>query len=211
MANFKFRINGLMNGVYGWSMGFQATAVTDVVTAATTLQGAFETWWNTTTDGFKNYIFTDITGTTCQASAHNASWQLISKQVETLTLNAGLGATGSLPYYVSPFHRFFGASDTKSDRGGMHMPATAIGTLTLGKMDAAFLASQQIIWPAFWSNMSALTAFTLVSYNKHTNKQGDPPFTNHNITDTETSDKPGTVRARVRKQRPIYGTAIPVP
>jgi hypothetical protein len=106
---------------------------------------------------------------------------------------------------------FSGVANDGSHRGHMKLPAPSNDALDGLVFSTAFVGHVSTRLEQFLTDMSALTAFTMVSYNRHTNKMGDPPFTIHALTDAEVSDKPGTNRQRNRKQIPTYGADEPIP
>lgn len=210
MTNFIARVRGLYGGTSLWTYGFKFTANTDVNTAAVTLKNATQSFWNVAVNGYKIYTTTAVATTDVIAYACNANWRTTAKNKQLLVVT-GTDANPSLSFDTCCNHMLFGAEDNGTDRGHIALPTPAVDALVAQKWSAAFLASQQIIWAQFWTDMSALTAFQVVVYNRHVNKLGDPPFTNHLIADSQTSDKPGTQRRRQRKVIPVYGAAIPIP
>lgn len=210
MTNLSARVFGLYAGAFEWSYGFHFTSTTDVSSAATTLHDATNAFWTVATNGYQHYCFTDVAVTSVQTKVYNASWQMTGKKSLALAIT-GDGATASLAFTTCVNHRLLATSGMKGQDGHIKLPTPRIGAISAHLLSAALLASQQIIWLQFWTDMSALTGFQLVTFNRHTNKFGDPPFTNHLIGSTETSDKPGTARMRTRKVVPTFGTPIPVP
>lgn len=208
MTNFQARVFGEYAGLLEWSYGFKFTAVTDVSSAATTLHDATSTFWTTTTDGYQHYCYTDVAVTSVQASTHDANWRLNGKKSLALAVT-GDGATGSLAFNTAVNVALVSTNDIKAENGRMMLPTPREGALVAHVWSAAFITSLEAIFSQFWTDMSALTAFQVVTFNKLTNKLGDPPFTNHAIVDSKPSNKPASQRRRTRKQFAVYGTESP--
>ncbi|AXH78899.1 MAG: hypothetical protein [Circular genetic element sp.] len=210
MTNFAFRVFGEYAGTFEWSYGFKATATTDIGTAATTLHDATSTFWTTATNGYQHYTFTDVAVTSVQASIHDANWKLTGKQSQALAIT-GDGSGASLPFDTAVNIALVSTNDVKAYNGRIKLPTPLQSTVAAHVFDAAFITSLEAIFSQFWTDMSALTAFQVVTFNRFTNRFGDAPFTNHDIADSKPSNKPATQRNRVRKQLPVYGTTSPIP
>jgi len=211
MANFKARIRGKFASAYEWSYGFNFTANTDVATAAATLHDATQTFWNTATTGYAHLCSATTATTDVTAYICNASWRSTNKKRVAFAV-VGDDAENSLSMATAVnIFLFSGDANDGSHRGHIKLPAPAIDALDGVVFSTTFVNAVTTRIEQFWTDMSALTAFTTVSYNRHTNKQGDPPFTNHALTDSEVSAKPGTNRQRSRKQIPTYGADEPIP
>lgn len=211
MANFKARVVGTFNSTFEWSYGFNFTANTDVATAATTLHDATQGFWNTATSGYAHHCASTTATTKVIAYLCNASWRSTNKHVAAFA-TVGDNATNSLPIATAVnIFTFSSAANDKSHRGHIKLPAPAIDAMDGIVWDSTFVGHVSTRLEQFLTDMSALTGFTMVSYNRHTNQMGDPPFTNHSLTDAEVSAKPGSNRQRDRKQIPTYGTDEPIP
>lgn len=211
MANFKARVRGLFGGSREWSYGFNFTANTDVATAATTLHDATQGFWNTATSGYAHLCSATTTTTDVTAYLCNASWRSTNKKRVAFAV-AGDDAANSLAIATAVnIFMFSGVANDGSHRGHMKLPAPSNDALDGLVFSTAFVGHVSTRLEQFLTDMSALTAFTMVSYNRHTNKMGDPPFTIHALTDAEVSNKPGTNRQRNRKQIPTYGADEPIP
>jgi len=208
MANFQARVFGQYAGTLEWSYGFKFTANTDVNSAATTLHDATSAFWTVATNGYQHYCFTDVAVTSVQASLHNASWRLTGKADQALAIT-GDGATASLSFNTAVNIALVSTNNIKGENGRIMLPTPRVGAIAAHVWSSAFITSLETIFSQFWTDMSALTAFQVVTYNRFTNKLGDPPFTNHNIVDSKPSNKPASQRRRTRKQLSIYGTDSP--
>jgi len=211
MANFKARVKGLFGGSLEWSYGFNFTANTDVATAATTLHDATQGFWNTATSGYAHLCSATTTTTTVTAYLCNASWRSTNKKILAFAV-AGDDAANSLSVATAVnIFTFSAAANDGSHRGHIKLPAPSIDALDGLVYSDAFVGHVSTRLEQFLTDMSALAAFTMVSYNRHTNRLGDPPFTNHPLTDAEVSKKPGSNRQRNRKQAVTYGADEPIP
>jgi len=211
MANFKARVSGTFNSSLQWSYGFNFTANTDVATAATTLHDATQGFWNTATSGYAHLCASTTATTHVTAYLCNASWRATNKKVVAFA-SVGDDANNTLDVATAVnIYTFSSAANDKSHRGHIKLPAPAIDALDGIFWDATFVTRVSTRLEQFLTDMSALTAFTMVSYNRHTNLMGDPPFTNHPLTDAEVSVKPGSNRQRNRKQLVTYGADEPIP
>lgn len=206
----KFRVFGQYAGAFQWSYGFNATANVSTSAAATTLHDATNSFWTVATNGYQHYTFTDVAVTSVQASSHDASWRLTGKSDLALAI-IGSGTGASLPFNTSVNIHLVSTNNIKAYNGRISLPTPLQSTVAAHVYTSAFITSLEAIWSQFWTDMNALTGFQVVTYNKHVNRFGDPPFTNHPMADSEPSNKPGTQRNRTRKQLAVYGTESPIP
>lgn len=97
---------------------------------------------------------------------------------------------------------FSGAADAPSDRGRMFLPPPAADVFTADIWTSAFLNSLKLVFDPFFTTLNGLAGYQQVTFNRHTNKLGEPPFTNHVITNYAIGNKPAVQRRRTRKTRP---------
>lgn len=208
MTIYKCRIRGQYNAVTNWSFGFHCEATAAESGVNSTLTSAWTALWNDATNGYGKFCTSAVTSTFAETATLNPSLRLLTKTSASLAL-AGTATGSNLPLQITPLICFTGAQDTKSDRGRMRLPVVAETEFQGGVWLAAFLTSLGTVFQTFWNSMNALAGFQVTSYNRVTNKQGDPPFTKHVLTNWNIPDHPGTARMRTRKivpARPQTGT-----
>lgn len=199
MANFKLRIRGQFSASLNWSCGFNCTASELTSTVSSTLASSWTTFWNTATNGYANLCTSAVTVFSADAYQMSSTWQMMSKVSTTLSL-VGTASGDSMPFNTTPVIHLFNPAQPSSEQGWIKLPAAAESQAAGDVYSSAFLTSLATVLAVFWSNMSALTAFQPVTYNRRTNKQGDPPFTLHTLTNNELTSKVYTLRQRTRKQ-----------
>jgi hypothetical protein len=207
MANYRLRISGALPQSLSWSTGFNMVSSAGLSTVASTLDSAWNTLWTDATGGLTKWVHSDITTIETEAILVNSTWRTVTK-LPTPRALAGTNAniTGNLA--SSPYVAFTGANDTKSDRGRMKFPPFAADQISAGLILNATVDAFAVVITAFMTTMSGLAGAEIVSTNRITNKQGDAPFTTHQLTGGTFSNRPGTERARERKLKATHSAAV---
>lgn len=201
MTLYEVRAQGLYGGTSSWSFGylFNSTALIDAVESA--WDGAVSTFWNTTTNGYKNYTNADVTLVDTLTYVLNSSEVVLDKRV-TANARVGINAHDSLSFNTAVWINHYGLSDTKSDRGGFYLPTPSNDTLVGEIWTSAFQTSVKAVLDPMFVTMRALAGYSAVKINKHTNKQGDPPGTQHAVSAWKMGNKPAAQRRRTKKRKP---------
>lgn len=208
MTLYEVRARGLYGGSSSWSFGYLLNSTEAASSVASTFNGAITTWWTTATDGYANLCNADVTLVDTVTYTLNTSKVVLDKIV-TANAQVGTNAHDSLAFQTAVWVAMLGDADTKSDRGGMMLPTPSNDNLVAEVWTAAFQESLQDIFDPFFVTMRALAGYSAVKINPHTNKQGDPPFTQHPVNAYKIGNKPATVRRRTKKRKPtVYVTGI---
>jgi len=206
MTLYQVRAQGLYAGQTSWSFGYKFDSSALIGTVETAWDGAISTFWNTTTDGYKNYCNADVTLVQTLTYVLNASQVVLDKQA-TANARAGVNSHDSLPFNTAVWINHFGASDTQSDRGGFFLPTPSNDNLVGDIWTSGFQASMTTVLNALFVTMRALPGYIPVKFNTHTNRQGDPPFTSHGVNAWKMGNKPAAQRKRTKKRKPtVYVT-----
>lgn len=204
MTIYRCQIRGQYSTAYNWSFAFHCESTAAESTIESTLSSAFTTFWTTATNGYENLCSTAVSVFEASAATLNPSLQLLSITRGSLSL-AGTDAGGSLPYHTGALVALYNpAADTKSNRGRFRLPAPSKAQETAGALTSAFLTSVKTVLDPFWTSMNALPAFQVTTYNRRVNKQGEAAFTKHVLPNYRLSNKPASMRQRVRKQLATY-------
>lgn len=201
MTLYEVRARGLYNSAQTWSFGYKLNSTEALSSVASAFDGAMSTFWTTATHGFENLCFTDVSMVDTVAYTLNPSLVVLDKVV-TPNSKTGTSSNGSLAYGTTITVGMIGDNDTKSDRGHMSLPTPDQGFIADGLYTATIQTHLTSILNAFFTSMRGLAGYSAVKVNTHTNKQGDPPFTQHVVNKWIVSDKPGSARQRTRKQKP---------
>lgn len=201
MTLYEVRARGLYNGKDPWSFGYLLNSTEALSSVASAFDGAISTFWTAATHGFENLCFSDVTLVDTLVYTLNPGLVVLGKFV-TANAKAGTSANGSLAYGTTITVGMSGANDTKSDRGHMSLPTPDTGFLVDGLYTATIQTHLTSILNAFFATMSGLAGYSAVKVNRHTNRQGDAPFTQHVVNKWTVSNKPGSARQRTRKQLP---------
>jgi len=206
MTIYSCRVRGLYAGAYRWSYGIHCNTSTSAASLLSTWHDANNTLWTTATNGYQHLCNADVTVVDVAVYTLNASLVTLDIAHTGLAIT-GDNANASLPFATSTTVNFYGASDTKSDRGRMKMPTVAESNLVGHVWTTAFLTSMKDILDPFTATLDAVSGFQSGSYNRRVNKQGDPPFTFHPFTAYAVTNKPGTNRNRTKKILPSASVA----
>lgn len=207
MSNYRLRINGgLPNGLL-WSTGYNILSTAAPATVASTLDTAWNTLWTDATNGLEKFVHTDVTTINTVVYTTNTNWVTTAK-ITTPRALAGTDANASMSLAACPYIAFTGTSDTKSDKGRMKLPPLASDAIAAGLVTNACVTALTTVFNAFFTTMKGLAGYQAVSYNRHTNKQGDPPFTPHQLTGGLLVNRLGTERPRTRKLKTTFSGTI---
>lgn len=201
MTLYEARVHGLYAAARTWSTGYKFNSTALLGTVATAFDDAWTTLWTTATNGYEHLCNADVTVVKTSIRVLNTSLQQLDL-LDTDNALAGANVHDSLPFNTSVTVEQFGDSTTKSDRGWMRFPTPSNDMYVADKFTDAFGNSMEAILEPFFASMGSLAGYSAVKINTHTNKQGDPPFTQHVINKWRMSNKPGSVRARTRKTIP---------
>lgn len=198
MTVYKAQIKGLYGGARSWSTAYHFNSTAGAAAVLTTLVTNWTNLWTTATNGYENYANADVTCT--QALVYTLSAANRTTNVNTSPLSlAGTSASASLPFQTCPLLFLTGANDTKSDRGHMFLPTVAENAFASDFLTAGFLTSMQTVFNAFFTAQKSLSGYSVFSWNRLTNKLGEPPWTQHVLTTYLLNNKLATRRKRTRK------------
>lgn len=206
MTLYEVRAKGLYAADTSWSFGyrFNSTALIDAV--ATAWDGAISTFWNTTTDGYKNFCNADVTLVNTLTYVTNTEGVVLDKR-DIANARAGINGHDSLAFNTAVWINHYGLSDTQSDRGGFYLPTPSNDNLVGDIWIAGFQTSVKAVLDPLFVTMRALAGYSAVKFNAHINRQGDAPFTQHSVSAWKMGNKPATQRRRTKKRRPtVYVT-----
>jgi len=206
MTLFEVRAQGLYGGSSSWSFGYKFNSTALLASVASTFNGAITTWWTTATDGYANLCNADVTLVETITRVLNTELVQLDRLI-TPNAQVGTNAHDSLSFNTGVWVAHIGAAATASDRGGFFLPTPSNDNLVAEVWTAAFTESLQDIFDPFFVTMRALAGYSPVKINPHTNKAGDPPFTQHPVNEYKIGNKPASVRRRTKKRKPtIYVT-----
>lgn len=174
---------------------------------ASALDSAWNTLWTDATGGLEKWVATDITTVNTVVYTVDANWRVTNKTTTPRAL-AGTNVNHTPNLASSPYIAFVGANDTRSDKGRLKLPPFASDQITAGLILNATVDAFAVVASAFFTSMSGLAGAQIVSYNRHTNKAGDPPFTPHQLTGGLFANRPGTERARERKLKATHSATV---
>lgn len=198
MTIYSCRVRGLAAGAYRWSYGIHCNATVSASSLLSTWHDANNTLWTTATHGIQHLVGDEIA--TVDVAVYTLNSSLITLAVTSTPLSiVGDNANESLPFDVSVTVGFTGSSDIKSDRGRLKLPPPATDSVVDHVYTSAFLTHLKDVFDPFFTTLNAVSGFQMGSYNRKTNKQGDPPNTFHPFTTYLISNKPGQNRNRTKK------------
>lgn len=200
MPTYRLRVNGLLGASQTWSTGYTILSTAGASTVATTFDAAWDTLWTDAGNGLGKFCHSEVTVVNTVVYTLNTSL-IVTAKILTPRALAGTDTNPTFDYGVAPYIALTGASDTRSDRGRMKLPPLATDAQSAGLLIAGTVTSLTAVFNTFFTTMKGLAGYQAVSYNHHTNKQGDPPFTPHQLTGGLLGNRPGQQRQRKRKLR----------
>lgn len=203
MTNFKLRVTGALPQALSWSSGYNIVSSATLTTVSSTFNAAFNSFWTDATNGLEKYVPAGVTTVQTIAYQMSSTWRVTGKDVRALAL-AGTDVNHISNIAASPYVLFTGATDNATDRGHMKLPPFGNDAIVDGLVTNAVVTSLTTSLQTFFTTMKALAGYSVVSYNRHTNKLGDPPFTNHPLVNFEMVNRCGTERARQRKLKVTF-------
>jgi len=207
MSNYICRIRGALPTGRTWTTGFKLLSTAPIATVASTLDTAWNTLWTDATGGLTKWVASDVTTVDSVVYLTDVNWRTTQIK-ETPRALAGTNAGTTGPLSASPYLAMTGTNDTKSDTGHMKFPPFTGTEYSGGLILNATCDAFAVVLTAFFSSINALAGAQIVSFNRRPNKQGDPAFTAHQLTVGTFSNRPGTERARDRKQKATHSAAV---
>lgn len=203
MSDFLAKIHGTLGGTRTWSMGFHLTGGVTEAALSSTFNAAAVALFNTTTDGIKNYVTSDVVATQSEVISLNAQMKLLSHTFATVNVT-GIASGQSLPWNVAELVRLGSTVlDIKAARGHVYLPPAAESTVSAHVMTAGFLASMKTVFDVFFPAIHTSGVQSFV-FNRLPLKDGTPAYTKRIMDFYEISNKPSSQRGRVRKVLPSY-------
>jgi len=207
MSNYRCRVNGALPNGMSWSTGFKLLSTAPLSTVASTLDSAWNTLWTDATGGLTKWVTAAVTTVNTTVYLCDVNWRATQKTVTPRAL-AGTNANSTPDLGTSPYLAMTGTADTKGDKGKMKFPPFASDQVTSGLITNATCDAFAVVLSAFFVSISGLAGAQIVSYNTHTNKQGEPPFTTHQLTGGLFSNRPGQERQRKRKLKSTHSATV---
>lgn len=207
MTNFKVRVSGLLPQSMTWSTGYNLVSTATLGTVSSTWNAAWNAFWTDATNGLEKYVPAGVTviQTTCYQMS--STWRVTGKDVRALAL-AGTDVNHISNIAASPYVAMTGSVDNATDRGRLKLPPFGNDAMVDGLVTNAVVTSLGTSLQTLFTTMKALAGYQAVSYNRRTNKLGDPPFTNHQLTNATMQNRVGTERARQHKLKTTFSAAI---
>lgn len=206
MTNFKLRVFGTLPQGLSWSSGYNITSTDTLATVGSTFNTAFGALWTDAVNGLETMTPAGVATTETICYSCNATWRVTGKDIRPLA-NAGTNANHISNLAASPYLHFTGAIDNRSDGGHMKFPPFSNDKVVDGLVINAAVTALGTSLQTFFTTMKALAGYQAVSFNKLTNRLGDPPFTNHVLTDFTMVNRCGTERGRQNKLKTTF-TAV---
>lgn len=207
MPNYICRVSGALPQGLAWSGGFKLLSTDGLSTVASAFDGAWSTLWTDATGGLEKWVASDVTTVETIVYQTNTTWRT-TNIAATPNAKAGTNANHTPNLASSPYIRFTGSNDTKSDKGAFKLPPFASDQIVAGLILNATVDAFAVVVSAFFATISGLAGAQIVSVNRITNKQGDTPFTPHQLTGGTFKNRPGTERARERKLKATHSATI---
>lgn len=189
-----------------WSTGYNITSTDTLTTVSSTFNAAFGAFWTDATNGLDKYVPAGVTTIQTVVASCNAVWRETGKDVRALA-HAGIDTNHISNIAASPYVLLSGAINEGTDRGHMKLPPFGNDAVVDGLVTNTVVTSLGVSLQTFFTTMKALAGYQAVSYNRRTNKLGDPPFTNHVLSAFSMQNRCGTERARQRKLKVTF-TAV---
>ena len=146
MTTYKCQVNGLFAASRTWSTSFHIVSSDTIDNVASKLDGAWNTFWTTATNGYENLCNADVTVVNTRVYSLNSTFRTTGKKTTPRAL-AGIDGTNSLPPNLSPIVGFLGAAE-KHRRLGLHLlkrPLAVLDVKQLGCIKATTINAQKAI------------------------------------------------------------------
>lgn len=207
MTNYRLRVSGALPQSLTWTTGYDITSTDTLGTVSSTWNAAFGAFWTDATNGLGKYVPAGVTTIETIAYEMSATWRVTGKDPRALA-HVGTDTNHISNLAASPYVTFTGSIDNATDRGHMKLPPFGNDAIVDGLVTNTVVTSLGISLQTLFTTMKALAGYQAVSYNRHTNKLGDPPFTNHVLTNATFVNRCGTARMRQRKLKITDTAAI---
>lgn len=207
MTNYKVRVGGLLPQGMTWSTGYNLVSTAALGTVSSTWNAAWNAMWTDATNGLEKFVPSGVTVINTTAYTMSNTWRVTGKDQRALAL-AGTDVNHISNIAAAPYISMTGATDNATDRGHIKLPPFGNDAIVDGLVTNACVTALGTVFQTLFTTMKALAGYQAVSYNRHANKLGDPPFTNHQLTNATMTNRCGTNRARQRKLKVTFTSAI---
>jgi hypothetical protein len=202
MTDFHARIIGTLGGSRPWSMGFHLTGSVSEGTLSTTFTNAAIALFDTTTDGIKNYVTSDVVAVSTEVDTLSPTMTVVSGTTGTVNVT-GIATGDSLPWHEAFLVQEYSTSKLKGARAYQYGPPLAETFSASHVWTAGFMASAKIVFDVFFPAIHA-SGVQSFSFNRLADVDGTPAFTKQLLSAYRLSNKPSTQRRRTKKVPTTY-------
>jgi hypothetical protein len=203
MTDYKVRWHGRLPGGFGYSNEINVTSNQTPSALVTTMASILTDFWNNGTYGVGAQYHTDTTLDTFDVYTLDGTFKATAKTSFALSL-AGTSADNPLSDSTTLTIKKTSTSVKRNGRGYLKLPAPVEGTLVAGYYSSATRTRFQQAAEAILTGVGADGSTIFVHTGAAVTHGGVPAYTKTVITAMHASNKPGTNRARTRKQIGVY-------
>lgn len=184
-------------------MGYHLAGSVSEGTLSSTFNAAAIALFNTTTNGLKNYLTSDIVAVSTEVDTLDPTTFAVTSGT-TATVNVtGVASGETLPWHEAMLIQQYSSSKKKGARAYQYVPAPAVSSLASHEWTAAFMASAKIVFDVFFPAIHA-SSVTSFSFNALEDVDLTPAHTIQTLSAYRIRKQPSTQRRRVKKIPSTY-------
>lgn len=203
MADYLMRVHGRQPGGFGYSWGIFITSNQPPATLETTMAAALTDFWTNGTYGLGAQYAAGTTLDNFDIYELDGTFKATTRRNMALTL-VGTSGDNPLPDSSTLTIKKVSTSVKRNGRGFIKLPAPVEGVLVNGFYTSAARLRFEQAAESLLTALNADGSTIFVHVGKDDTKGGVPKYTKTVISAMKASNKPGSNRARTRKQVGVY-------
>ena len=203
MTDYKVKVHGSLAGGRAYSWSWFVTSSQPPSALETTMAAALTDYWSNGTYGVNTLYNASTTLDSFDIITLDGTFRETAKQSHSLSL-VGTSSDAPLADNSTTVMQKRSTGLRRNQRGYTHFPPLVEGTLASGLYQNTPRDRYGTAVTALLAAIAADGSTMFVHTGKDATKGGVPPYTKTVITSCHVSNKPGTQRARTRKQLGSY-------
>lgn len=204
MTDYLMKVNGHFENGESWSWAWDITSAQTPSALTTTVVAALTDMWTNGTYGLNSQYPTTTIMDSVDVITLDGTYRHKSKTTGALAL-PGTSSDNGLPNNTSMIIHKQSPGLQRYQRGFSRFPAPVEGIVVNGVFTGTAVTRFGNATRALRNAIAADGSTVFVHLGKTAAKDGTPAYSKTVITTVEASNKPGTVRARTRKFKPVLG------
>lgn len=204
MTDYLCKVDGHFQNGESWTWAWNVTSSQTPSALTTTMVAALTDMWTNGSYGLDSQYPTTTVMDQVEVITLNGTYRHMSKTTGNLAL-AGTSSDNGLPNTTTMVIHKQSPGLQRYQRGYTRLPAPVEGIVVNGVYTSTAVTRFGNAMRAVRNAIAADGSTVFVHLGKTAAKDGTPAYSKTVITTVEASNKPGTLRPRTRKYKPVLG------